>query len=253
MKTPFVLVSTHYGPMIVNRLDTGVSWQLFETGGHESEVVSFGLDLSAACRDIYGVGVQIFDIGANIGTCTIPWARYCRDWGNIVAFEPQEPIYYALAGNIALNNLFNVRAIRGVVSDGTTPNTFIPKVNYEVSSNFGGIAMKDGLLRHSPGQILSYEKDSMKITPAYSIDALYPTRADIIKIDVEGMEIDVLTGATNAIKRLRPVLITEWIHCGTEAITEVLPDFEHFSLEGNTISVHKDEKLILEFVRSKLK
>jgi len=237
--------------MIVNRLDTGVSWQLFETGGHESEVVSFGLDVSAQCRDIYGVGVQIIDVGANIGTCTIPWARYCRDWGKVTAFEPQEPLYYALCGNIALNNLFNVRAVRGVVTEVGIPNTLIPKINYEVESNFGGIAMKSGLLKHSPGQDLSYDND-LKITPSYAIDSLYPTRLDVLKIDVEGMEIDVLKGAITTIRKHHPVLITEWIHCGTEVITQFLEGYEHFTLEGNIVSVHKDEQTILKFVQSKM-
>ena len=38
-------------------------------------------------------------------------------WGSIEAFEPQERIYYALAGNIAINNLFNARAIFAAVGE----------------------------------------------------------------------------------------------------------------------------------------
>src|SRR6267378_2220312 len=101
MTTPFVLVSTAFGPMIISRLDTGVSWQLFMRGTHEHEVVSFVTDLSTQCSIHYGEKIHIIDIGANVGTCTVPWAKHCKGWGRITAFEPQERIYYALAGNIA--------------------------------------------------------------------------------------------------------------------------------------------------------
>src|SRR5271163_4105978 len=117
MNTPFVLATTAFGPLIVNRLDTGVTWQLFASGSHEHDVVMFVLDLINECRDCYGAGVHIVDVGANIGTCTVPWAKQCRDFGKVTAFEPQERIYYALAGNLALNNLFNARVINAAVSN----------------------------------------------------------------------------------------------------------------------------------------
>ena len=37
-------------------------------------------------------------------------------WGIVIAIEAQERIYYALAGNLALNNCFNARAIHAAVS-----------------------------------------------------------------------------------------------------------------------------------------
>jgi FkbM family methyltransferase len=252
MNTPFVLASTNHGPMIVNRFDTGVSWQLFIFGVHEVEVVSFGLELILECHDVYGYGVTIIDVGANIGTCTIPWAKQCGNWGKVTAFEPQERIFYALAGNIVLNNLMNTGAIHGAVSD-TTGNILIPRVDYEVASNFGGIAMKDGLLQHSPGQLISYDKENMINTKCYALDDLNLKRLDLLKIDVEGMELDVLKGATKSITRLKPVLITEWIHIGTDPITDFLKDFEHFTLGGNIISVPKSETKILNFVKKKMK
>jgi FkbM family methyltransferase len=61
------------------------------------------------------------DCGANIGVHTTQWARLMTGWGRVVAFEPQERIYYALAGNIAINNCFNVRAIHAAVP--STPGT----------------------------------------------------------------------------------------------------------------------------------
>ncbi len=254
MNTPFVLATTAFGPLIVNRLDTGVTSQLFMSGSHEHDVVMFGLDLINECHDCYGTGVHVVDVGANIGTCTVPWSKQCRDFGKVTAFEPQERIYYALAGNIALNNLMNASAIHGAVSD-KSGSILVPKLNYEIPSNFGGIAIKDGLLRHGPGQPVSFDKQDMYNTHCYALDDAGLRRLDILKIDVEGMELDVLKGAEDIISELKPIIITEWIHCGTQAITDFLNNgFEHFMLgENNVVSVLTSETKIINFVKKKMK
>lgn len=249
--TPFILATTASGPMIINRFDSGVSWQLLMTGSHEHEVVSFVTGLSTQCLERYDVGVHIIDVGANVGTCTVPWAKHCKGWGRVTAFEPQERIYYALAGNVALNNLMNVRAIHGAVSE-LSGTIHVPKINYETLSNFGGIAMRDGLLRYSPGQDLSYDKYNMDIVNCFALDDSRLDRVDILKIDVEGMEIDVLKGARATIGKLKPVVITEHIHCGIQLITSFLEDFEHFILGGNVVSVPNSEERIRDYVFSNL-
>lgn len=249
--TPFILISTASGPMIVNRLDTGVSWQLFTTGSHEHEVVSFVMDLSTQCLEQYSSSVHIVDVGANIGACTIPWAKHCKGWGHVTAFEPQERIYYALAGNVALNNCMNAKVIHGAVSN-LSGTMRIPRINYEVLSNFGGIAMRDGLLVHGPGQELSYDKHEMDVVNCFALDDSKISRIDILKIDVEGMEMDVFKGAAATISRLKPVIISEWLHCGVEAITSFLEDFEHFKLGGNIVSVPLTETHMRNYVGSKL-
>jgi len=249
--TPFILASTAYGPMIINRMDTGVSWQLFMVGTHENEVVSFVTGLSTECLGCYGIGVHIVDIGANVGTCTMPWAKYCKGWGHVTAFEPQERIYYALAGNIALNNCMNAKAVHGAVSN-LSGTMRVPRINYEVLSNFGGIAMRDGLLVHGPGQELSYDKHDMDVVNCFALDDSQMSRLDILKIDVEGMEMDVLKGANATISKLKPVVITEWLHCGVETITFFLKDFEHFKLGGNIVSVPMSEKYLITYVSSRL-
>jgi FkbM family methyltransferase len=41
------------------------------------------------------------DVGANVGAFTVLWGRHMMGWGSVHAFECQERIFYALAGNIA--------------------------------------------------------------------------------------------------------------------------------------------------------
>ena len=80
-------------------------------------------------RKHYGDGVVAVDCGANLGVHTVEWAKHMTGWGVVLAIEAQERIYYALAGNIAINNCFNARAIHAAVSN--RPGTMkMPKPNY---------------------------------------------------------------------------------------------------------------------------
>src|SRR5437588_504025 len=119
-RTAFVLASIMGHTMIVNRSDyaegtegreVGVGFGLLEHGSHEADIASMVCGLADHRRERLGPGVTIIDGGANIGSHTLTWARHMggggpKPWGKVVAFEPQEWPYYALCGNIALNNCF---------------------------------------------------------------------------------------------------------------------------------------------------
>jgi FkbM family methyltransferase len=79
--------------------------------------VDFAAGLLTLRRQYYGDGVVAIDCGANIGVFTLEWARAMTGWGSVIAVEAQERIYYALAGNIAINNCFNARAVLAAVAD----------------------------------------------------------------------------------------------------------------------------------------
>ena len=71
----------------------------------------------------------------------------------------------------------------------------VPVVDYSKPNNFGGLS----LYGHASGDRI----------PILMIDELQLTRCDLIKADVEGMEEEVLRGATRTIERFRPVLYLE--------------------------------------------
>src|ERR1035437_1300903 len=112
-KQIFILDATDHGTLIVNRMDyrmedeshaVGVGLELLEEGHYQPHEVETALGILAVRRKYYGDGVCAIDGGANIGVHTIEWAKAMTGWGNVVAVEPQERIFYALAGNIAINN-----------------------------------------------------------------------------------------------------------------------------------------------------
>ena len=149
-------------------------------------------------RQHYGDGVVAVDCGANLGVHTIEWAKHMTGWGVVLAFEAQERIYYALAGNIAINNCFNARAINAAVS--SQPGTM--KIRCRIiwrNASFGSLELKKRDKRNSSARrsIIPTAKWS-RCRCSVSIRSSLPA-LDLIKIDVEGMEMEVLAGGANTI------------------------------------------------------
>src|SRR5580700_8496589 len=146
-KLAFVLASSNHGTMIINRLDYhmvesqggfGVGFQILETASFDPSEVRLAVDLLALRRKHHGDGVVAIDCGANIGVHTIEWAKAMTGWGSVLSIEAQERIYYALAGNIAINNCFNALAINAAVSSESGVMQ-IPSPNYLVPSSFSSL------------------------------------------------------------------------------------------------------------------
>lgn len=208
----FVLAQTDQGLFIVNRFDRmqapsggwyGVGLQLLETGSYDAEEINKVLEILDHIHT-KKENVIFVDCGANIGVHTICAARHMRGWGQVVAFEPQLPIFYALCGNIALNNLDNVKAYHAAVGNymGTID---IPKLKMHNFGSFGSLSLLPNIANDVGQKIESTY--SCDITTLQIIDSII----DFIKIDVEGMEFDVLQGYEHILKHDKPWLLIEYV------------------------------------------
>lgn len=140
-------------------------------------------------------GDVVLDVGANIGLMTIPFSKMVGNNGRVIAYEPQSEIFKILCGNIAINNLTNVDTINAGVGD-SNDLLYLPKIDYTKSNNFGGFSLQ------TKGEI---PVNQIKLDTINN----YFNKIDLIKIDVEGMESNVLKGASNLIKTKRPILYVE--------------------------------------------
>jgi FkbM family methyltransferase len=254
-KQAFVLVATEHGPMLVNRFDAqpfgeegqrcGVGHQLLEFGSFDPFEIEAGIKVLDAKRKYYGDAVIAVDVGANLGTHTITWAKHMHEWGVVFAFEPQEYVFYALCGNIILNNCFNVRAEHCAIGQ-TTDVIEVPDLDYTHPSNFGGLSLKGDI--NEIGQDEDLGRYAVRQT---TLDAGSFTRCDFVKIDVEGMELEVLEGAKATIERCRPALFIEHVKTGPKVIREWLEPFNYqivAPLGGNFLAMHINDKAAREFV-----
>jgi FkbM family methyltransferase len=248
---PFVLVSSNHGTMIVNRNDYctdgkgaawGVGYQILKTGSHDHQEVDFILTLLERRRKNFGDGVVALDCGANIGVHTIEWARAMHGWGEVIAFEAQEKIFYALAGNVVINNCLNVSA-RYCAVGATCGQIEIPEPDYLEPASFGSLELKQTARNEFIGQDIDYRKTHP--VPQVSIDSLQLNRLDLMKIDVEGMEEDVLKGAAESIAKHSPIMMIEVLKTDGATIDRMLSavGYKVYPLGYMLLAVHAGDPL----------
>jgi len=133
------------------------------------------------------------EVGANLGALTVPLARMVGPEGRIMAFEPQRVLFQFLCANLVLNELFNVSTMHGAVGRSQGMIT-VPRVDYRRPNNFGGLHLGGA----TGDQV-----------PLYTLDGFDFPRIKLLKVDVEGMEAEVLAGARETLRQHRPVLYVE--------------------------------------------
>jgi FkbM family methyltransferase len=181
------LVRAKRGLMLFNRHDLYVGRSLDQYGEY-SEAES---DLF---EQVVRPGSVVVEAGAYIGVHTLLLSQRAGDQGWVYAFEPQRTIYEMLCANLALNGRKNVRCRCEALGDAAG-ELWVPPMNYDAEANFGGL----GLGGYQSGERV----------PVATIDSLALPRCDLLKVDVEGMELPVLRGAEGTIQKFRPILYVE--------------------------------------------
>ena len=251
---PFVLAATNHGSMIINRNDYrmvdantgyGVGYQLLNTSCFDPEEISFAIALLNLRLKYFGKGVVAIDGGANIGAHTIEWAKHMHDWGTVHAFEAQEKIYYALAGNVAINNCLNASAHLAALG-AKSGEIKIPVPNYLVPASFGSLELKQNTNNEFIGQNIDYSDAAMQQVALKTIDGFNWPRVDLIKIDVEGMEVDVLQGAEKTISEAKPMMMIEIIKTDKAQVEAFLSSNEYqiYPMGINVLAIHKSDPSI---------
>jgi FkbM family methyltransferase len=144
-------------------------------------------------------GSVAVDIGANVGIFTIPLARAVGADGAVWAFEPLPENLDRLQANVAENRLTNVSLFAAAASDADGVLPF----HVADDSAYG-----------STHEIYSDRGTGKSLTvPAVRLDTEWRARGmplvSVIKIDVEGAELDALRGSQEVIHRCRPTLLIE--------------------------------------------
>jgi FkbM family methyltransferase len=136
----------------------------------------------------------VVEVGANIGAHTIWLAKATSAGGAVMAFEPQRLAFQTLCANLALNSIMNTLAFQEAVGR-EAGSIVVPIFDPNIPGNFGGV----GLGAYETGDEV----------PVVRLDEYDLPRCRLLKVDVEGMELDVLQGAREMIERCSPVLYVE--------------------------------------------
>jgi FkbM family methyltransferase len=143
---------------------------------------------------------RILDIGANIGITGVLLAQLSPD-GSVTAIEPVPAAYKLLSKNVGISGHKNIRTCNfalgkteGEVVMQGNPNNLSGSFVSDIHNIDDGLHFKEVVRQHALDDVF---------------DSLGFERLDLIKIDVEGYELDVLEGAKSVLARYQPIVTLE--------------------------------------------
>ena len=200
----------------------------------------------------------ILDIGMNIGMNTIEYATFAQ---KVVGFEPVPTTYQVALDNINLNlqhqdstlgwwknpdgtwasllpsgNIVTENVALGPVS-GTVEMHIKKNDGHNRVANDGYTTPKGKLVKTNTG----YQRVSV---PQKTLDSYNYTDVDIIKIDVEGYELQVLEGASNTIAQNRPIVQIECVETQPRAFGKTIQDVMDYFNNRNYVITTADGKIL---------
>lgn len=154
-------------------------------------------------------GDIFFDVGANIGFYSCLFSEKASE---VYSFEPNKNAVDILQQNIENNSLDNVNIVRAAASD----NNGSKKLSKAPGSSVMGTA-----------QVQDSEDGEIK---ARTIDSLFEEEKvripDLVKIDVEGHELEVLRGMEEVLSKSSPVIYVE-SHFEHQKLREFLEEHDY--------------------------
>ncbi|MDA1132733.1 MAG: FkbM family methyltransferase [Proteobacteria bacterium] len=180
----------HSSPMILDVDDRGICRTLLLFGRREEEH-------RVILETVLKRGMTVLDIGANVGYYALMEYRCVGPTGRIVAVEPSPQNAALLERNLALNGVRNVSLFHGAISDR-------PGTRQLALSAFSNLHSFHG--EESPtGEVIDVE---MRTVPQAMEGSGAP---DLIRMDVEGHEVEVLNGMLDAVERgeMAPMILFE--------------------------------------------
>jgi FkbM family methyltransferase len=146
-------------------------------------------------------GMVFLDAGANEGFYTVFASRRVGETGSVWAFEPSRREMDRLTANVRLNGLANVRSFCVALADEDTEAEFLVAGEEHSGHNtLGHFVYESGL-------------NVRVCVPIRRLDSVLQEspleRLDFLKVDVEGAELRVLSGARDTLRKFRPYILLE--------------------------------------------
>ena len=189
----FIERRVHGRPMILDLTDRGISRTLLLFGTREAEHVQ-------VLREVLQPGMTVLDIGANIGYYALLELDLVGSSGTVLLVEPSPENVDLLRRNLARNGHGDVPVLEVAVSDTSGTRAF----HLSSMSNMNTF--------HDVGTGTEYLTGTAIDVTTVTVPDLVPNgRLDLIRMDVEGHEVEVLAGMLDAIDSgtLAPMILFE--------------------------------------------
>ena len=167
----------------------------------------------------------VLDIGAHIGLYSLPLSSRISPEGKIYAFEPSEINRHFLKKNLELNKIQNVDVLPFLVGSKDVQNVEFYEDAKEVNP-MGGIILS----KYMNDNVVITNKQMVSLDTYCQDNDIQP---ELIKIDVEGAEIDLLLGAKNTLLKYRPTIFLSLHPQHIEETNHSLSDLQSYLEEVN--------------------
>jgi FkbM family methyltransferase len=178
-------------------LKEGIDFAIYICGKFEPQTVR-------ACAKLIQPGDVVLDIGANIGAHTLNLAKAVGKQGTVIAFEPTDYAYKKLVANVSLNPELANRIIHEQIILGREN---IKDYKTKIYSSWTLTEEVDRHPKHL-GVLKTTDGASQYRLDSY-LEEKNISRIDFIKMDVDGYECEVLSGAELTLKHNKPIICLE--------------------------------------------
>lgn len=179
----------------------------------------YDLETQLMAEALIRPGDTVIDVGANYGHFTLAAAALVGPQGRVHAFEPNPASFERLTQHVTLNALTQVETHSCGVADIPGELTLCIPPDHAGEASFADTG---------------HAGATTTVCPVTTLDiALGDTDVAMVKIDVEGFEVNVLAGADALLKRCRPFVLTEVVEAHlSRACTSPAALFEVFAAHG---------------------
>lgn len=146
-------------------------------------------------------GSVIMDLGGNLGIVSLYLSRLTGNKGRVFVFEPDERNFNLLSQNLVLNRAENITPVKKGVWNRNGTLEFFSGGNYTSSFHKTDYIEKEKS-KYSVKKVTVIRLDD-------AVKELKIKKLDLLKIDIEGSEIQALEGGEKVIKKFKPEIIVE--------------------------------------------
>jgi len=200
------IIEAKTGRFITRSRQDLVSRTLFIEGMWEPLQVAIAKEV---LRDI--PSPTVLDVGCNLGAFSIPIGEHLLvTGGSVHSFDAQRAVFYQACGACALNGLDNIFMHNLAVGD-KQGQIDVPLLDLTATNSVGGLSLDKEYNRLRSNDFTF--KTGVESVPMITLDTfLTPAQCDrlvLMKVDVEGFELEVFLGASQLLLSQHPTLIFE--------------------------------------------
>lgn len=150
------------------------------------------------CARFIRPGTVVLDVGANFGQMSLLFSALVGDGGTVYSFEAQKFVFDVLNMNIAANGIANVRTFNVAVMRDSEGSVSFPAPDFSLFPSYGSFGVDEK--RADGPQVKKLRIDDLKIGGEIGL----------MKIDIQGADLQAMQGARETIMRARMPIVFEY-------------------------------------------